>query len=80
MESLSSIGLGIIFAAGRDARTVGVPRTVNPIERGSPASSAWFAGWDEADTLVPETESAEFVGFVEFANGAIIVRGCIDFE
>ena len=65
MELLSSVGLVIILAAGRDARAVGEPRTANPIERGSAASSAWFAGWDEADALVPETESAEFVGDVD---------------
>jgi hypothetical protein len=73
METFSSIGLVIILAAGRDARAVGEPRTANPIERGSAASTAWFAGWDEADALVLETE--EFVGDIDLDHEVIVIRG-----
>jgi hypothetical protein len=73
METFSSIGLVIIPAAGRDARAVGGPRTENPIERGSAASMAWFAGWDEADALVLETE--EFVGNIDLDHEVIVIRG-----
>jgi hypothetical protein len=71
------IGLGIVFAAGCDARTVGDPRSANPVEKGSPASSAWFAGWDEVDALVAETESAEFFGVFDMDSGLITIRGCV---
>ncbi len=57
----SELGFGIIFAAGYDARVLGVPSSANPIEPGMAAWAAWVAGWVEADkalasTYVPEVQ------------------------
>jgi hypothetical protein len=52
------IGLGLVFAAGYYARTTSQPRTANPAEEGTRASSAWLAGWDEADRLRAFTATA----------------------
>jgi hypothetical protein len=55
MKFLVEIGLGIIFAAGCDARSLGMPRSTAPGEPGTDGHLSWLAGWDEAERAGPPT-------------------------
>jgi hypothetical protein len=49
MQPLSSIGLGIVFAAGCDAHALGAPRAEALGKPGSDGYLSWLAGWDEEE-------------------------------
>jgi hypothetical protein len=55
----SDFGVGIIFAAGYHARTVGDARAAFPGNKGGPDMSAWLAGWDEAQSELTKIDHSE---------------------
>jgi hypothetical protein len=57
MKLLPSLGLGIIFAAGCDAYSLGMPRSAAPGETGTDGHLSWLAGWDEAHQALDQIQA-----------------------